>query len=36
MLENINRNEVDYEIIEKPWASDPKKSNTTIRFYIKE
>ena len=35
MLENINRNEVDYEIVEKPWASDPKKSNTTIRFYIK-
>lgn len=35
MLENINTNEVDYEIVEKSWKTDATQSNTTIRFYIK-
>lgn len=34
-LDNVDTRKVDVEIVDKPWKSDPTKSNKTLRIYIK-
>ena len=34
-IDSIDTRKVDIEVVDKPWKSDPTKSNKTLRIYLK-
>lgn len=35
-IDALNKDEVEWEIVDKPWKNDATKSNKTLRIYIKD